>query len=527
MDAALPPFVQALCQESAYAHAVEQPIQLLQTHISYVFLTGEYAYKVKKPADFGFLNFTTLEKRLFYCQEELRLNSRLSGELYLAVVPIFDLGSDRYRVGTPEELTHTNPTDKIVDYAVQMRQFQQSQLFSQLFAADQLTPELMDTLGKELAHFHQTAATSPDISAFGSPEAVAQVARNSYSLGENFIGRSQTQAQFTATKAFSDRFFAEHHDWLEKRQRDHKIRECHGDLHLNNICLHHGKVQIFDCIEFNQEFRNIDGIYDAAFLVMDLQFRQRPDLAQRFLNAYLEWSNDYEGAVLLPLYLSMRAYIRGNVNSLALNDPAIPAADKETIQATAAAYFKAAYDYTQVQPGKLYVTCGLSGAGKTTLARYLSTQIGAIHIRSDAVRKHLAGVPLDQRSQGSETFAGGIYTPEMTAKTYDLLLELGLFLVAAGQTVILDAKYDRQFHRERVIEGAKNQGTTLEILHCQAPMTVMQQRLGDRRGDIAEATPPILEQQAADFEPFTTPEQAYVRSIDTTQPIHHLHLLEK
>lgn len=526
MDAALPLFVQALCQESAYSHAVNPPIQLLQTHISYVFLTGQYAYKVKKPADFGFLNFTTLEKRLFYCQEELRLNSRLSGELYLAVVPIFDLGGDRYQVGTPEELQGI-PTDKIVDYAVQMRQFEQSQLFSQLFAADQLTPELMDTLGQDLAHFHQSAATSPEISVFGSPGAVAQVANNSYRLGENFIGRSQTQAQFTDTKAFSDRFFEEHQDWLEKRQRDHKIRECHGDLHLNNICLYHDEIQIFDCIEFNQEFRNIDGIYDAAFLVMDLQFRQRSDLAQRFLNAYLEWSNDYEGAALLPLYLSMRAYIRGNVNSLALNDPAIPAADKATIQATAAAYFKTAYDYTQVQPGKLYVTCGLSGAGKTTLARSLATQIGAIHIRSDAVRKHLAAVPLDQRSQGSETFAGGIYTPEMTAKTYDRLLELGLFLVAAGQTVILDAKYDRQSQRQQVIEAANNQGTALEILHCQAPLAVMQQRLGDRRGDIAEATPQILEQQVAEFEPFTPPEQAYVRAIDTTQPIHHLHLQDK
>lgn len=246
-----------------------------------------------------------------------------------------------------------------------------------------------------------------------------------------------------------------------------KIRECHGDLHLNNICLYNGRVQIFDCIEFNEEFRNIDVIYDAAFLLMDLEFRGRGDLANLFLNTYLEWSGDYAGAVLLPLYLCIRAYIRGNVNALALNDPAISEAEKADIQATAAAYYAAAYRYTQPRQAKLYVMCGLSGAGKSTRGRGLAQGEQAIQIRSDAVRKHLAGLPLDRRS--SDFPQVDLYSEAMTQKTYDQLLAYAELLLRQGQTVILDAKYDRVALRQPVIALAEKLHVPLEIHFCSAP----------------------------------------------------------
>ncbi|MDS3860930.1 AAA family ATPase [Thermosynechococcaceae cyanobacterium BACA0444] len=517
MTASLPPLIQAMVQPQFYPHPVQTPIRLLQTHISYVLLTGDYAYKVKKPADFGFLNFSTLERRHFFCQEELRLNQRLCPDLYLQVLGI-EQNPDASETSAGA-YGWSRGEGRICDYAIQMRQFDQAQLFSHLFAENALTLELMIQLGKQLAQFHAQAATSPDITAFGSPAAVQTIVENSYGLGQGFIGRSQTAAQFEATKAFTDQFFQEHGAWLQERQILGKIRECHGDIHLNNICLFKGLIQIFDCIEFNQEFRNIDVIYDAAFLVMDLQFRGRPDLANTFLNAYLEWSNDYQGAVLLPLYLSMRAYIRGNVNSLALNDPAIPDSDKVTIAQTAADYYHQAWAYTQPQTGALYVMVGISGSGKSTVARQIAQQTHGIQIRSDAVRKHLAGLALDQRGDDAGAWGTGIYTPELTQKTYDRLLELGIFLAKQGATVILDAKYDRQALRQTLISQASAKEIPLKFIYCTAPVEVLHDRLNQRQGDIADATSKILAAQIAAFEPFSLAEQAWLHTINTTQEL--------
>ncbi len=507
MTSSLPPLIQAMQQPEFYPHPVLAPIKLLQTHISYVLLTGDYAYKVKKPADFGFLNFSTLDRREYFCQEELRLNQRLCPELYLQVLP---LGQK-----TDGSFTWDLSASEICDYAIQMRQFDQAQLFSRLFEANQLTPELMIKLGRQLAEFHRQAATDAEITDYASPAGVKQVVENSYGLGQGFIGRSQTEAQFQGTKAFTDQFFIDHQDWLIERQGLGKIRECHGDIHLNNICLFNDEIQIFDCIEFNKEFRNIDVIYDAAFLVMDLEFRGRADLANIFLNAYIEWSGDYAGAILLPLYLSMRAYIRGNVNSLALNDPAIPESDKTAIQATAAAYYHQAWAYTQPKTGQIFVMVGVSGSGKSTVGKQIAAQTQGIQIRSDAVRKHLAGLELTQRGDQSGAFGKGIYTPEMTAKTYHRLLELGLLLASQGLTVILDAKYDQRDLRAAVLTQAKAAQIPVKFIHCQARPETLRTRLTQRQGDIADATAKILETQLAQFEPFIAAELPEVLPIDT------------
>ncbi len=507
MTASLPPLIQALLDPEFYPHPVQAPIKLLQTHISYVLLTGEYAYKVKKPANFGFLNFSTLEQRKFFCQEELRLNQRLCPELYLQVLPLGEKPDGTFTWDLAEA--------EICDYAIQMRQFDQAQLFSHLFEVAALTPALMVQLGRQLAEFHHQAATNAEITEFASPAAVKLVVENSYGLGQGFIGRSQTETQFTETKAFTDQFFLDNENWFTERQAQGKIRECHGDIHLNNICLFNNQIQIFDCIEFNQEFRNIDVIYDAAFLVMDLEFRGRADLANTFLNTYLEWSGDYAGAMLLPLYLSMRAYIRANVNSLALNDPAIPETEKAAIQATAAAYYHQAWAYTQPQQGQILVMVGVSGSGKSTVAKQIAAQTQGIQIRSDAVRKHLAGLELLQRGDQTGEFGEGIYTPEMTAKTYNRLLELGLLLASQGLTVILDAKYDQHHFREAVLTHAQQAEIPIKLIHCQASPETLRTRLNQRQGDIADATAKILATQLATFEPLAPAEIPQAVTIHT------------
>lgn len=511
---ALPALIQQMLQPEFYPHPVSEPLELIQTHISYVILTGDFAYKVKKSVNFGFLDFTTLERRQHFCQEELRLNRRLSPELYLAVLPII-----RHRETGHQILTAAEPEAEIVEYAVQMRQFDQTCLFSRLFERGALSLEQMQALGKLVASFHAIAATDAEIQTFGSVAAIKQVDENNYGLSLAFVGRSQTQTQLEQTRSFTHEFFGKHADWFQQRQQQGKIRECHGDLHLNNVCLYQDQIQVFDCIEFNQEFRNIDVIYDAAFMVMDLEFLGRVDLANAFLNAYLERTGDYWGAALLPLYLSMRAYIRGNVNSLALNDPAIADPEKQKFQERAAAYYRLAWDYTRRRPGRLFLMSGLSGSGKTTVARQIAQEINAIHIRSDAVRKQLAAIPLDQRGDQQGAYGSGIYTPEMTQQTYDRLLELGLFLAQQGFPVILDAKYDRQVFRQAAIAQAEAAKIPLQIVQCTAPLQVLRDRLATRQGDIADATADLLSDQVKAAEPFTATEQPYVAVIESTQDL--------
>lgn len=512
MGNSLPDLIQQMLQPAFYPHPVDQPVKLLQTHISYVFLTGEYAYKVKKPANFGFLDFSTLERRRHFCHEELHLNRRLSPALYLQVLPIGRTAASQYQLESED-------SGEVAEYALQMRQFDQDKLFSYLFDQGELSPERMQELGKRVASFHTSAETNYEIQAFGDVAAVRAVAEDNYQTSLPYIGRAQSQAQLEQTRAFSEQFFQDHADWFRQRQNQGQIRECHGDLHLNNVCLYEGQIQVFDCIEFNQEFRRIDVIYDAAFMVMDLELQGRPDLANAFLNAYLEQTGDYGGAVLLPLYLSMRAYIRAKVGSLMLDDPDIPEADRQQAQQRAAAYYRLAWEYTQRRQGRLILMSGLSGSGKTTIARQVARSLNAIHIRSDAVRKQLAGIPLEQRGGQEGEYGSGIYTPEMTQKTYDRLLALGVLLAEQGFPVILDAKYDRQALRQSAIAQAQTAQIPLQILHCTAPLEVLQERLQNRKGDIADATADLLTDQQQAAEPFTAAEQPHVHTLQTDQDL--------
>jgi uncharacterized protein len=517
MDATLPSLIQQMLQPDFYPHPVQEPIQLLQTHISYVLLTGEYAYKVKKPINFGFLDFSSLEKRCYFCHEELRLNRRLSPDLYLAVLPIVETAG-QYQFGAV-----VPPAQTATEYALQMRQFPQEMLLSHLFQDGKLTPAIVQKLATQVAAFHISAITNPEVTAYGSVVSVQQVDTNNQAISADFIGTTQTQLQLEETRAFTTHFFEQHADWFVQRQANGKIRECHGDLHLNNVCLFQDKIQIFDCIEFNQEFRNIDVIYDVAFLVMDLEFRGRIDLANLLLNTYLEQTGDYWGAVLLPLYLCMRAYIRGKVNSLTLNDPAIATSEKATSLQLAQAYYRQAWDYTQRtvgerSPSRLILMSGLSGSGKSTVARQLAQKLNAIHIRSDAVRKHLAEISLHQR--GATGVAGSrIYTPEMTQKTYDQLLEFGLLLAQQGWPVILDAKYDHHALRQPVLEAAITAHIPITIVECTAPVEVLRDRLLHRTSDISDATADLLESQLKAAEPLTESEQAISVTLHTDHPL--------
>jgi uncharacterized protein len=497
-DTSLPALIQHMLQPEFYPHPVVEPIQLIQTHVSYVLLTGDFVYKVKKPVNFGFLDFSTLEKRQHFCQEELRLNQRGAAELYLEVLPISQTG-EQFQFGS---------NGAVVEYAVKMQQFPQDALLSSLFEQGKLTEEILLDLAKVLAEFHLQAPTNDYIRSFGEISQVRASIDENYEQTEKYIGGPQTQQQFDETRQYTDRFFAEQQALFANRIAQDWIRECHGDVHLRNICLWRDRLWLFDCIEFNEPFRFVDVMFDVAYIIMDLDVRQRSDLSNLFLNAYVEQTGDWEGLSVLPLYASRQSYVRAKVTSFMLDNPGLSEAERQQATKSAAQYYTLAWKYTRASQGQLILMSGLSGSGKTTVARQLAKQIGAIHIRSDAVRKHLAGVPLAEKG------GADLYTPEMSQKTYDRLLHLGITLASQGYPVILDAKYDRQATRQTAITQAQAQSVPLQILYCEAPLDVLKARLQQRQDDISDATIEVLANQQ--LEPFTAVEQPYVKILNTT-----------
>jgi aminoglycoside phosphotransferase family enzyme/predicted kinase len=496
-----PALIEQMMQPGFYPHPVKEPIELIQTHVSYVFLTGDYAYKIKKSVNFGFLDFSTLERRQHFCLQEFQMNQLNAPEIYLEVLPITETDG-KFQL---------NGSGQTAEYVLKMREFPQSDLFISLFEQGKLTTSHLEDLGRIVAQFHAKAETNDYIRSFGEVSQIRQAIDENYQQTEKYIGGPQNLKQFEETKQFTDTFFAKQEELFKTRVQQDKIRECHGDLHLRNICLWDNKIQLFDRIEFNEPFRFVDVMYDIAFAVMDLEARGRKDLGNVFLNTYVEQTGDWEGLQVLPLYLSRQAYVRAKVTSFLLDDPGVPDVTKKEAEVTASQYYKQAWEYTQLRQGQLILMSGLSGSGKTTVARHLAQQLGAIHLRSDAVRKHLAGIPLTQRG-GEE-----LYTQQMSQKTYSRLLELGTKLAKAGFSVILDAKYDQQATRLAAIQEAKNYNLPVKIYHCIAPEEVLRARLLSRTGDVSDATSDLLAKQQAVAEFFTDAEQSLVTTLDTTQ----------
>lgn len=325
--------VDALMKPEAYDEVV-QKVELLQTHISFVFLAGDYVYKIKKPVDFGFLDFTTLEKRKYFCERELELNRRLTEDMYLEVVPIYQL-DDQIKIKGEGE---------IIEYAVKMRRIPDDTMMSGLFEQNQVDKDLIDKLAKIIVGFHANAETGELINKYGSLETVKFNWDENFDQTRSFIGRTITSQQFELIYKSIQTFMKENQSFFNSRIEKGRIRDCHGDLHSGNIFVA-DKIYIFDCIEFNERFRYSDVAADVAFLAMDLDFKNHRDLSTYFIDQYVRYSQDNDLFTLIPFYKCYRAYVRGKVIGFQLDDPNVDVAEKDQAAQEAKIYFEIAAEY--------------------------------------------------------------------------------------------------------------------------------------------------------------------------------------
>ncbi len=490
--------ITALTNPDAYRHPASG-VELIETHISWVLLAGDYAYKIKKPVVLPFVDFGTLAARHRYCEDEVRLNRRLVPQVYLGVVPI---------TGSVESPV-VDGCGTVLEYAVKMHRFGQDALFDHLLDHDALDPELIDALAERIAAFHAEApaTTGPD---FGTPDKVLQPALDNFSdmLPHADPGR---RAMLDALAAWTRQTFARLEAVFAARHRDGWVREGHGDLHLRNIALIDGRPVPFDCIEFSAEFRWIDVINEVAFLVMDLMDRGRPDLGYRFLDGYLAATGDYAGVAVLRFYLVYRALVRAKIHDLRARQTQADPREVARLQAAADHYLALADDIARARKPTLILMHGFSGAGKSRVAAALTGAIGAIRLRSDVERKRLFG--LDAGAHSHSGMNTGIYNREAGAKTYARLAELAQTILTAGYPAIIDAAFLARWQREPMRELADRLGVPLRIIDCTADGGTLRERVSARAargGDASEATPEVLQRQMAADEPLTVSEQEHV-----------------
>jgi len=490
--------VAALADPKVYPHPVER-VELIETHISWVFLAGERVYKIKKPVDLDFLDFTTLARRRFYCHEEVRLNRRLAPDVYLGVVEL--KGSrHRPRFGGP---------GRTLEVAVEMRRLPAERMLDRLIRANAAPPDLMDAIAATLAGFHAAAASGKEIDVFGGTGVVRKNWEENFTqtaaLGPHLLPHDQRQA----LRAYVDAFIELESHRFAERVRSGRIRDCHGDLQAQHVCCTE-PIRIFDCIEFNHRFRFGDTASEIAFLAMDLERLGRSDLTIRFLNSYLEESGDYEALPLLDFYRAYRAFVRGKVVSFQV-------ADHPELADQVRALFSLAARYAEPRaPARLIVMTGVMGSGKSTAARMIAARIGAIVIRTDAVRKRLGGLSVHERALHG--FGEGLYTPEMGRQTYAETLRLAREGLVAGWSVIVDGSFSTGAERDEARDVADRLGVPFALVWCDAPDSEIVARLDRRHGDPSEVSDGRSELFSAHRARYESPEKEpdLVR-VNTTQ----------
>ncbi|MFP4648724.1 MAG: AAA family ATPase [Halorhodospira sp.] len=491
---------EALMVPECYPWPVEQ-VERLETHISTVLLAGEYAIKLKKPLDLGFLDFSTLERRRHFCEEEIRLNARLAPQIYLRRVPVTGTQGAPCLDGEGETIEH----------AVLMRRFPEHALMSRLLREGRLPEEAVERLAETVAAFHaQLPAADPE-SGYGTVAAVAAPVQDNFRQLEQFGVAAPLRGKLRALERWSEEQLEALAPLIEQRLASGAVRECHGDLHLGNVAWHEGEPIVFDGIEFNPGLRWIDTANEVAFTIMDLDFEGARRLRYRFLDRYLERTGDYEALPLIPFYAVYRALVRAKINGLEAEQGAGSRSREALLE-----HVELAQGYTATPIPELVITYGLSGSGKSARARRLVEERGFIRLRSDVERKRLFG--LDPRARSDSGVGEGLYTPEATQRTYARLIELSEQALGAGFSVVVDAAFLKAERRRPFLELARRIGCRFRILQVRAAEQTLRERLRQRRAeghDPSEADEAVLDMQLQRAEPPSGEEAAFVETVDT------------
>jgi uncharacterized protein len=493
MDASQPRLIASLCRLLAPAG----DWRVIETHISVVILAGGQAYKIKKPVNLGFVDFSTLERRRFFCEEELRLNRRLAPGMYLDVVAI---------TGT-DDAPELGGDGDAIEYAVRMRAFPQEAIASEALQRGAIGPAFIDDLAVQLANFHaQAEAVDPGEGSSHTGTILELALRNFERMRPVVVDSSRVRE----LRAWTLAEFARQQPAMTQRLRRARVRECHGDLHLGNIAVIDDRPAIFDCIDFNEELRFIDVMSEIAFLVMDLRMRGRKDLAFRFLNAYLETTGDYDGLRVLPFYLVYRAMVRAMVACERANQLANTAASDGAL-AQAAAYFELAERCAQPADAAVIVTHGFSGSGKTTGSQSLLEALPGVRIRTDVERKREHSARPD----------APMYSPEATHWTYRHVLAQARTAVAAGFPAIADGTFLRRWQRDMFRDVAAELRIPFAIVSFKARAASMRDRIIERAraaNDASDADLEVLERQLIAYDPLGADELVFTVAIDTERP---------
>ena len=453
-------------------------VEVHQTHISLVLLVGDSAYKIKKPVRFDFLDFGTLERRRHFCEEEVRLNRRHAADVYLGVVAITRQAGG-LRVGGEGE---------VVEWAVHMRRLPAGATLLEALRREEVTGELIDQLAARVADFHRRAeAAGKDAGQFPSVAALLQKVLDE---ARPQVGSTVRPAVFARLQARLLETLAGLRGPIDARAERGMTRDTHGDLHLDHV--YHfpdreppGDLVLVDCIEFDARLRQTDPVADMAFLVMDLIFRGRRDLGQRFADSYFRAAGDDEGRALLPLYTAHRASVRGLVDGLTVAEPEVSADERRSCLESARGHWLLAL--AELEPAGerpcLVLVAGLPGTGKSTLARHLAERLELVVLRSDVIRKELAGLPVDRPA----TDRAALYSPDQTTRTYAELLRRADELLLDGRRVLVDASFREEGWRQLFLDLARRRGVRARLLRCTASPALVRQRLEARRGDASDA----------------------------------------
>ena len=491
-----PPLIRAMLNPAVYGHAVTR-VRLIETHISWVLLTGAFAYKLKKPVSLGFADFSTLEKRRAACDEELRLNKRLASRMYLGVVPIY---------GSVDEPKLFDSGD-VIEYAVKMRQFPDDNRLDRFIDDGRLNDDMVQDLAREVAEFHsRVPIAGPGQHAQESERRFADIEDNFETINRLYGDRADAKL-LQALREWSLDSLIENGDRFRKRRGDGFVRECHGDMHLANMAYMDDKVTIFDALEFNPELRWIDVMSEVAFVIMDLLHHERPDLASVFLSTYLESTGDYEGLALLRHFLVYRAMVRAKVSAIrASQETADDDARRKALEDTGVFIDLAGRCMDYGGDSFMLITCGVSGSGKTLLSGRLVGQLDAIRIRSDVERTRHPAPDGDRYSRAARNHI------------YERLESCADKILAAGLAVIVDATFLDRRQRTRFWNLANEYSVPFCILCPVAPREELKRRVTARQAagtDASEATVPVLERQLEDMDPLSSAEREFALEIES------------